>query len=46
MGIVKISPEEVKGIKYLGIVSGTVHYLSSAANTGRIVPLISVFVCV
>lgn len=46
MDIVKISPENVKGIKYLGIVSGKVHYLSSAANIHRIVLLISVFVCV
>lgn len=46
MGIVKISPEEVKAIKYLGIVSGKVHYLSSAANIHRIVILISTFVCV
>lgn len=44
MGIEKISPEEVKGIKYLGIVSGKVHYLSRAANIHRIVLLISVFV--
>lgn len=46
MGIVKISPGEVEGIKYLGIVSGKVHYLSSAANIHRIVLLISVFVFV
>lgn len=44
MGVVKISPEEVKGIKYLGIVSGKVHYLSSAANIHRIVLLIFAFV--
>lgn len=43
MGIVKISPEEVKGIKYLGIVSGKVHYLSSAANIHRLILLTSVF---
>lgn len=45
MGIAKISPKEVKGNQYLGIVSGKVHYLSSAANIYRIVLLISVFVC-
>lgn len=43
MGVVKISPEEVKGIKYLGIVSGKVHYLSSAANIHRLILLTSVF---
>lgn len=44
MGIVKISPEEVKGNQYLGVVSGKVHYLSNAATICRIVLLISVFV--
>jgi len=39
--MVDVSLEEVKGIKYLGIVSGKVHYLSDAANICRIVPLIS-----
>lgn len=40
----EVSLEEVKGIKYLGIISGEVHYLSNAASIHRVVPLISLFV--
>lgn len=46
MGMVEVSLEEVKGIKYLGVVSGKVCYLSNAANIHRVVPLISLLVCV
>lgn len=46
MGMVEVSLEEVKGIKYLGIVSGKVHYLSDAANIHTIVLLTSLLVCV
>lgn len=39
MGMVKVSLEEVKRIKYLDTVSGKVHYLLNTAKIHRIVIL-------
>lgn len=48
MSMVEVSLEEVKEIKWLGIVSGYVHYLSNAANISRLfcLLLISLVLCI